>query len=613
MLLFSGVACAATGPALAADGNSALIETFLDDRGIVQVRETLELHEAASAGVLERVLTAPPGARIILRSAVRVSPDGRETPLSPLDVRAGPNGIVDTQSRLRWALGDPGVSPVRIRIEYELAGVLHPAWDFPRGPGVQRARDAPGLHNPLLRGREMLATWRDVAHCLERCVRLDHDIRFPPGNGRPVVDTEDITYRLDYAGDWRPLFPDRDPTIVAGDHGQRVQLTFDHLGSGPPPGVAFVPALIRVGSIVALPIAGLALILFFTLARIPRWARRHIIDRERFEREVVAVPPELVTTWLHEYPPEDAFARMLERLVAQGRLEMEVLRPGTETVPARVRLRLLTDPDTLHPLESQLLQALFGTSGELRSDLHRARHRGTGFDPDRITATILQQTAFAGDAAPRPRPLRPAVTALLLGSGLALAALDVLLHRQWPVALTAGVLGLLVMAATMPTRWWHPLRSALAALYWLIPLTVLTAIAVLMHLATDRPLSPASSAGLALILLSGLHHSLAGTRGFDPALERRHRMRQAREWARRQLQSAQPELSDTWRFHLDALGLSRELHRWRRRHLPRESGDALEPATAPAFSADLPTLPTLPEAWTRAFHVPVQDDDRVPF
>ncbi|AHF00162.1 hypothetical protein THITH_10950 [Thioalkalivibrio paradoxus ARh 1] len=616
-LLFSAAISAAATPVPAAERNSALIEAFLDERGTLQVRETLDLRETVPGNVLERVLIPPPGAQITLGKAVRMHPDGQETPLSPVDTDTGTNGAADRHLRLRWMLDDPAPStahvPVRIRIEYELSGALRPAWDLAGAQAAPDTRDIPMLHNPLLRGRELLLAWRNAAQCLERCVRLDHEIRFPPGDGRPAVDTADITYRLDYAGHWQPLLPEREPTITTGDHGQRMQLTFDYLGSGAPPGVAFVPALIRIGSIAALPLAGLAFLLAFTRSRIPRQARRRVIDRNWFEREIMEQPPELVATWLQESPPEDAFERMLERLVAQGRVDLEVLRPATDTVPARIRLRLLADPDTLHPVERQVLQALFGASHEFRSDLHRARHRSTGFDPGWITATILQQAAPAGAAAPRSHPLRPAITVLLLGSGLALAALDVLLLREWPVALAGGVLGLLLIFATTPTRWWHPLRSAVAALYWLVPLAIITAIAVLVHLMVDPPLGSAASIGLALILLSGFHHVLANTRGFDPAIERRHRMRQGREWARHELQGAEPELDDSWWFHLDALGLSPALNRWRRRHAPRDSGDAAEATATPAFSGGAPAPPALPDAWTDALYVPVQEDDRVPF
>ncbi len=407
-----------------------------------------------------------------------------------------------------------------------------------------------------------------------------------------------------------PLLSDLEPSTLTDAFLQRlahlepwVSATLDHL-----------PSLIPAASVLAIPLFGLIALILFIALRVPRPVRQTILDRAWFERTVLPEPPELIATRLTEALPTAAFERIVERLVQQDDLEIEVLMPATEHTPARVRLRLRTDPETLHPIEQQVVEALFGSAREIRSDLHRARHHEHGFDPAHITDSILFHAAVASDRRQRGRsPIgsqgrNKLLLVLLLGLGTLLGLFDTVVGNQAPYALAGGLVAWIALLALSPRRWWHPGRSAFAGLLWLLPLALATFYGGLLHLLPGPPLGAASSVGLALILISGFLYPLANARGFDRTMAHRYSMLQARRWVQRQLRRTEPDLQDAWLAHLEALGLSRDLARWRRRHGSRTDAADVAAPTGDAFTGVSIAYTGTPRAtWSPALHVPVRD------
>lgn len=372
--------------------------------------------------------------------------------------------------------------------------------------------------------------------------------------------------------------------------------------------------MIPATSVLAVPVVGLIALIVFIAMRVPRPVRQTVLDRAWFERTVLPEPPELIATRLTETLPAAAFERIVERLVQQERLEIEVLMPATQHTPARVRLRLLTDPETLHPIEQQVVEAVFGSAREIRSDLHRARHHEHGFDPDGVTESILFHAAVTSDRRQRGRSptgsrgRNTLLLVLLLGLGTLLVLFDTVVGDQAPYALAGGLVAWIALLALSPRRWWHPGRSAFAGLLWLFPLALATLYGGLLHLLPGPPLGAASSVGLTLILISGFLYPLANARGFDRTMAHRYSMLQARRWAQRQLRRAEPDLQDAWLAHLEALGLSRDLARWRRRHGSGTVAPDAAAATGDAFTGIATAYTGTPSAaWSPALHVPVQD------
>lgn len=354
---------------------------------------------------------------------------------------------------------------------------------------------------------------------------------------------------------------------------------------------------IRLATIAAIPLVGIALLIVFVWARIPWRIRRAGMDHERFGQLVLDEPPEVVATRLQGMPPDDAFAEMLERLEQQERLGIEILIPATTATPARVLLRLRVDPDTLHPVEQQVLGTLFGESTELRSDLHRARHHEGGFDPEALTSEILMRGAFPSSGRWVGHQPSALLAGLLLASGLAWALLELRQGTQDLWVLALGLVATGVVFLFTPRRWWHAARGAIAAWRWLLPLGLATLLALTLHLLPPEPLTYSAGAALSLLLLSGFLFALASTRGFDPVIEQFHRMQQARKWARRELRGSGPAATLAWGRHLHALGLTREFEAW----TERQGHDPKAGATT-----------TLPQGWSEAFHVPPAGDDRIP-
>lgn len=353
----------------------------------------------------------------------------------------------------------------------------------------------------------------------------------------------------------------------------------------------------RLGTIAAIPVLGITLLLIFVWTRIPWRVRRAGMDHERFTRLVLNEPPEVVATRLLGRPPPDAFEEMLERLEQQDRLKIEVVVPATATTPARVQLHLRVDPDTLHPVEQKVLHALFGESTELRSDLHRARHHESGFDPEEITEDFLMRGAFpSGGRAASHRPSL-LLAGLLLVSGLALALLELRHDTQGIGVLALGLVAAGVVFLLTPRRWWHAARGAIAAWRWLLPLGLATLLALALHLLAPEPLSPAAGAVLALLLLSGFVFALASTRGFDPVIEQHFLMQQARKWARREQREPGSSTPPEWRRHLLALGLTAEFGNG------PGSQENLDPGSRPAVA----------RGWGAAFHLPPAGNDLIPF
>lgn len=352
----------------------------------------------------------------------------------------------------------------------------------------------------------------------------------------------------------------------------------------------------RMGTIAAIPVLGITVLLLFVWARIPWRVRRAGMDHERFARLVLDEPPEVVATRLLGRPPPNAFEEMLERLEQQDRLSIDVLVPATATTPARVQLHLRADPDTLHPVEQKVLRALFGDSTELRSDLHRARHHESGFDPEAMTEDVLMRGAFpSGGRAAGHRPSL-ILAGLLLVSGLALALLELRHDAQGIGVLALGLVATGVVFLLTPRRWWHAARGAVAAWRWLLPLGLATLLALALHLLAPEPLSPAAGAVLALLLLSGFVFALASTRGFDPVIEQYYRMQQARRWARREQREPGSSTPPEWRRHLLALGLTAE----------SVNGPGSQESPDPG------SRPAIARGWSAAFHLPPAGNDLIP-
>jgi hypothetical protein len=309
---------------------------------------------------------------------------------------------------------------------------------------------------------------------------------------------------------------------------------------------------------------------------------------------------------------------LLNRLATEGAIAIEIDRVARRTDDEdddgerRVRLRRVAADVALAPFERAVLDDLFGGARELTTESHQARHRGRIFDPQEAVDDAMR------DAVPTRAKPRWTVATIGLLAVMAWAIVRMFGHLGIgrDIEPVAAIVVFLVVALVTgwPASWWYPGRPVRGLL---VPLVLLSAIALGWLLMPNRPLPPEAWVAMAVMVLAGYFVTLVRSRvprSQDGPLADLVRMRR---FAAGELQRPRPQLDDRWIPRLQALGLGAAIDAWRARHAgvfaaPPELGGGGPAVTSATFTGRTPLPWAGPDGWTEALYVDGQDSDDAP-
>ncbi len=557
---------------------------------------------------------------IRLTAMTRIGPDHEPHALKKVAAVDGPDQFAYYQLGHAYfsipALGERVT--LQYRFEYELIGAVAPAWAIAAGPGSRAPRDQE-LFWPWQRIGHIVADWRRARPAVAARYRFDHDVLFPDREGSGHVFRQ-IDYRLEYDTLWRDIAPETD--IGGPSHGGfRTARVFDYLGPSPPAHATSGPAAMRIASLAAVPILGLAgwgLVVAAARAR-----RGPPIDRTFVDTRFLTRSPEEIAGALEGTRP--AVADVLARLAGEAAIAIHVDRPAGHTfdrdgdAPMRLHMRRVAADAALTGFERAVLDDIFGDARELTSESHRLRHAGRAYDPAAAIERLLHaaNTGKAGGvsaagATTAGRRWSPARAGLLLVFALGIIGVFRYAGPLFDVLPVLGIWAFFTIGLVngWARGWWYPGRPLRGLLLPLVLLYAMQAAALLM---TNRPLPAEGWAAAAMAALAGYFLTLVRSRmpvGDGGAAGDLLRMR---AFAQGELERPRPQLDDRWIPRLRALGLGSAIEDWRNRHsgaaaMPPEM-DARPSITTAHFTGRSPGPWVGPDGWSESLIVSEDDED----
>ncbi len=550
----------------------------LDNDGRVQVQETLEVFLNGKIRSLDRKFAESAVQEVVNPKVSELGEDDKFHPLPEAEYRKSERAIY-------WRIGMDGAPEWKdqrktFRLEYELRGIVTPAWDIPIGAGS--FLDRGNFPNLRERFRETFDAWRQPL----RRYRFDHDVLFARfSNEGP----RELNYTLHYDTAWKHPQPDAPlGSRVTPEVSYRVTELRDYLRPGRPPAVPIWKAAVRLGSIAAAVIIPLALWLAFAANRIRRHGRvGPRLDREWFRENVLPLIPEEMPTSHTVAATGSRFTRFLARIQRRGIVEVRETPASDEDSDSVLHLRLLTDLTALPRFERTLLGRLFPDGPQSTSTRLAEIYAESGFSPEAALGAALSEVEEAAEpeSTPERKPifwrLVSALLKLIAIPTAALILLDAFIsdyNDGLSSPITLGV-GFAVLAGlTFVVR---PLGGLGKALVALVPIVAAIPAYLALHFHHTLPLTPAASAGLALMViwLCGTWLSLLVDWDFMAPGDRV--LQFGRRFVSRELRKRHPALEDAWLPHIVALVGEADVCRWQVRF-----GDADERITTMAMHQD---------------------------
>ena len=558
----------------------AIVVRFTIDRdGRLHVKEQVQVDVPPSVATLERVYWGDAEQQVTI-DAITLTGE-RTVNLEKGNLDRAHHYDTPYNGSIQWSVRDKAAVPDGVRsytyvIETTVADGVIPAWSIPRG---KLSHDSSGqLGSVRERLRDILPVWRAAKENPRKRFLLDYQYEMPP----PSTKGTTIQLQLYWEDGWTPvdeLTPDTIAYEIDRDSWNpdryRVTHFFDYSGGyGRPLAVDSERHATRMAALLGFPVAGLLLWLAFVAREA---LRRRLaggggeVD-EQFVREAVySEAPEVIgARWSGDaqYPNIEPFLRRLER---DHKISIVIAPPANDEDDSLVSIRLLAPRERLTAYERIGIDALMPDGWETSSADIQRRHSGHSFDPANALHWKLTKITEKGKKSTKTPWYSQLTSFLLFIAGLFIAIQEsVRLNRE------PAVFGAALISASILTSLWprnlarNAIRTSLpATLLLLIPLLVAFAVIVEVHFAPPLPPGVYGSVGLALALFGTYKAILAASATRDSA-EMRPLVR-ARTWLRGELRSATPRLRDEQIPWLTALGLGKDVERWRRRHQTAES------------------------------------------
>jgi hypothetical protein len=483
----------------------------------------------------------------------------------------------DWPGRVVWSVRDKAAIPAETRtltyvIESHISDAVIPAWSIPRGK-VLSDDSASRLGDPRERLREVIPFWREARKNPRHRFVVDYQFNMPP----PSIAGTSIQLQLYWPPGWQPVHeitPDTVAQPIARDFANpdryRLQHLFEEDGRHLLTSVDDGRHGIRMASLAGLPIAGLLLWLLFVLIAFLRRPRGSE-DAEQLVRDAVyRLPPEKVEAEWSGRAPHVTIDQFLRRLERERKVAISLDKNNVKNNVANdvATLRLLVPREQLTPYEGLGIQILLRDAWETTSEDVRRRSENENFDAERVLNLAVQKTAAEGAKNQRAPWYSRATSFAMIAAGLFLSIQELVRYNREPAMLFATLMASVMLYSIWPdsiTR--EAVRGSLRnALFLLIPLAIFTGIAVAAHFAASTPPGFYASAGMSIAFLGAYKAILANN-----APRGDGRLIRARNWLRNELKSPTPRLRDDTIPWLNALGLQRDIARWKQRNDTAES------------------------------------------
>ena len=513
------------------------VQATLDGDGVLHVLERQNIVFDGDWNGGERRFRLEPGQQLTLAGVTRIDPEtGAKAPLADGSLsRVDAYSFVDSKT-LRWRSRLPSDPPFSNReidyvLDYTLSGVLEK-----RGGAY----------------------------------RLDHNFVFPERDGPIERFTLDLALDPSWEagsplpGHWEagPLPPGRGFVVSASLQSSR---------SVAPSAIRTVPIL--ADRRLAMLLIGFALLVFGVHYWLHDRARGRFaplppdsqVDHAWLKANVFDLLPEEVGTAIDDDVGSPEVAAVLARLVAEKKLKSETTSGAGGK--ATLRLTRLAAGSNLPGYEKALVDGLFFGEETVTPDDVKAHYKSTGFNPAKLIEKDLRaRLAAKGAFSDTIHPPSRWRSLLFLFAAVAFGAQTIRHHVPTDApALFAflfssafcALIGLLL--AKRSAESFRPFGPALifGVSFLLIPWTI----AGLLLTIDYSPTLFAAFTFLTLMYVSAAFHQ-AMSRDGAARMERRRRLATARAFFRAQLQSAHPDLEDSWFPYLLALGLGSGVDRW---------------------------------------------------
>jgi len=583
------------------------VEARLDNDGRLHVVETHHMQVEKGGFSLFREFGLGADQVIAFKGLTRVDSDGAQHPLVDADVDEDPG---------RYRYYDRGHAyylvpelkeggELAFRFEYDLVNAVAPVWGIAAGPGP--LVEEPEFVQPWRRLGHILADWQDGRTDPMRRFRLDHDVLLP-SREVPAYKVRRVDYRLEFDTAWKRVHPAAEIATVVPDDHYRVRVLFEYLPPGAPPGAPSREAAARLAAVAALPVVGVFLWLLLLAAEAFSARGLGPVGRELVAEQLMPLAPEEITRLAGEPLRRDDPEAVLSRLAAERKIAVDVQPPVHDEIPGEVRMRLLVPPASLPAFERAVLEPLFPEGQEMTSARLHEVYKEAGLDPGALVAGLLPPSATSRSPAGWSLVHLLTVPLGILGLVLQFRALNHIDSAPFVVIANAGILAV----RAWPKGWWctsRPVRGLL------VPLALMTAAYLALHLTFNRPLPVQVWVGGALVVLAVQGSVLVGSRmRTGGAYTRLRHFARIRRFAAAELRRQNPRLEDAWTTRLEALGLRREIGRWRERFggvgqlaPDLSAAAALEPLSGPRYTGRVPEPFVGPAGWTDALHVYVDE------
>jgi len=596
------IAAASAFAAEEAEWQSIIVRFDIDRDGKLHITEQVQVDVPPSVQRLERTYWSDAEQQVTFDKITLYDTD-RTVPLEDsgdLD-RAHHFRQSEWPGKVVWSVRDKSAVPERVRsltyvIESQVSDAVIPAWSIPRG---KLSHDSSGqIGDPRRRLREVIPLWREALKNPRHRFLADYQFEMPP----PSTKGTQIQLQIYWPAGWNPVHeitPDTVARPIERDAYNPDQWRITHLfeedGRHLLTGIDEARHAIRMGAMIGFPIVALLFWLFYVLLELLR-RPRIAEDGEQLVRELYREPPEVVEAVWSGRAPYVSIEQFLRRMERERKLSINIEKlSDDDDEDYSVTLRLLVPREQLTPYERAGIQMLVPEGWEATSEDIRRRHKELGFDAGSLLRVLLTAMAAASKRRERAPWYSRLTSFALFITGIYFAFQETVRLGHEPVVIAATLICCSMIFSIWPSSIARAVtrESIAGTLLLLIPLVILTAIVIAIHFAGEVPPGYFASAGLSLAFLGTYKAILAGSATRDsPEIARFAR---ARRWLRNELKSNTPRLRDDAIPWLNALGLSGDIDRWRRRNQTAESRFA-----SSGWTGNLPPEPEEDEDWGTA-------------
>ena len=383
----------------------------------------------------------------------------------------------------------------------------------PTGPASIRWQTTPGQHRYVIESALPEATFPAIDIPAAREFRRE---ALESPRTRFVFDYVVVTtgrsvqIQLYWPNGWEPVHEITADTLVKFDGNGRSALRHLFEAKGVP---IQRQELIRPGSIVLVPIAGLLFWLVYAAREVirQRIAGHHEVNEEFLRTKIYSESPEVIAAQWKGVTPAPSIETFLRRLEKQRKVGITIERipipiDGEEDdEELKVHVRLLVPRTQLNDYDRAGIDALIPSGMEISSDEIQTKYKGADFDPTEALESALKHVADKHHGPAHDVWYSKLLSFALFWSGVILLAVNY--EKRMAIAAAVLTVGLAIF-------WPSSLTRRLRFGFFLPLLAIVIASAATLYINLTGPIpTPYASLGFALIALAAIKATMSQSTG----------------------------------------------------------------------------------------------------